>query len=59
VTDDHLPPGEGLIDWRHVLSSLARVGYRGALMLEVAGDGDVVEHVSRAAASAKRLEDAS
>jgi sugar phosphate isomerase/epimerase len=55
VTDDHLPPGEGRIDWRHVLSSLARVGYRGALMLEVAGDGDVVANLARAEASARWL----
>jgi len=55
VTDDHLPPGEGGIDWGHVLSSLDRVGYRGALMLEVAGDGDFVGHVARAAASARWL----
>jgi sugar phosphate isomerase/epimerase len=55
VTDDHLPPGEGRIDWRHVVSSLERVGYQGTLVLEVAGDGDVVGHLARASASASGL----
>jgi sugar phosphate isomerase/epimerase len=57
VTDDHLPPGEGGIDWRRVLSSLNRIGYRGVFLLEVAGDGDVAGHVARAAASASWLRD--
>ncbi|HET7293433.1 MAG TPA: sugar phosphate isomerase/epimerase family protein [Vicinamibacteria bacterium] len=55
VTDDHLPPGEGGIDWSVVLSTLQRVGYRGVFMLEVAGDGDVRSHVQRAVAAARRL----
>jgi sugar phosphate isomerase/epimerase len=59
VTDDHLPPGEGRIDWRHVLSSLERVGYEGTFLLEVAGDGDIVGHVNRAAASARWLRELS
>jgi sugar phosphate isomerase/epimerase len=59
VTDDHLPPGEGRIDWRHVLSSLERVGYEGTFLLEVAGDGDIVGHVNRAAASASWLRELS
>jgi len=56
VTDDHLPPGEGGIDWAHVLSALERVGYRGGFMLEVAGNGDLFGHIARAAASARWLE---
>jgi sugar phosphate isomerase/epimerase len=55
TSDDHLPPGEGVIDWPAVLGTLERVGYRGVFMLEVAGDGDVRGHVERAAASARRL----
>lgn len=55
VTDDHLPPGQGAIEWRHVLSSLERLQYRGTLMLEVAGDGDLAAHVAKAAASATWL----
>jgi len=55
ASDDHLPPGDGVIDWPRVLSALERVGYQGIFMLEVAGNGDVAEHVGRAAASARRL----
>jgi sugar phosphate isomerase/epimerase len=58
VTDDHLPPGEGVIDWLHVLSALERVGYAGVFMLEVAGDGDIASHVRRASAAAKWLGEA-
>jgi sugar phosphate isomerase/epimerase len=55
VTDDHLPPGEGIIDWPAVLAALDRVAYRGVFMLEVAGNGDVRSHSQRAAESARRL----
>jgi len=48
-TDDHLVPGDGLIDWARVIASLERVGYDGVFMLEVAGGGNVPEHVVRAA----------
>jgi sugar phosphate isomerase/epimerase len=52
VTDDHLPPGEGFIDWARLASSLERAEYRGLFMLEVTGDGDVDAHVKWAAACA-------
>ncbi len=55
LTDDHLVPGEGVIDWRHVVSALERVGYAGVFMLEVAGNGDVNGHVAKASAAARRL----
>jgi sugar phosphate isomerase/epimerase len=55
VSDDHLPPGEGVIDWRHVVTALERVGYEGVFMLEVAGNGDVAGHVAKAWASAVAL----
>jgi sugar phosphate isomerase/epimerase len=38
--DDHLPPGEGSIDWRDFLASLVGTTFRGPLILELAGDGD-------------------
>jgi sugar phosphate isomerase/epimerase len=49
VTDDHLPPGDGRIDWTRVLSALERAGYQGRFLLEVAGNGDVHAHVRRVA----------
>lgn len=38
--DDHLPPGQGDIDWEKLLLQLARRNFRGALMLEIADTGD-------------------
>jgi sugar phosphate isomerase/epimerase len=40
-TDDHLPPGKGVIDWVAVGSALETVDYEGVFMLEVTGEGDV------------------
>lgn len=34
--DDHLPPGEGIIDWWHVRETLLRVGFDGWIVLELA-----------------------
>jgi sugar phosphate isomerase/epimerase len=50
-TDDHLPPGQGVIDWTRLRATLARLRYRGVFMLEVSGNGDVAEHVARLAAA--------
>ncbi|HXE73869.1 MAG TPA: sugar phosphate isomerase/epimerase [Candidatus Nitrosotenuis sp.] len=36
--DDHLAPGEGNIAWHALLDQLARTGFKGALMLEIAGE---------------------
>lgn len=33
--DDHLPPGEGTIDWKGITSSLEAVGFGGWVMLEL------------------------
>jgi sugar phosphate isomerase/epimerase len=49
-TDDHLPPGDGVIDWARVQSTLEAVAYQGVFMLEVTGDGDLAGHVGRLAA---------
>jgi sugar phosphate isomerase/epimerase len=38
--DDHLPPGEGAINWQDVVHALRRVGFNGAMILEVAGRED-------------------
>ena len=34
--DDHLPPGEGVIDWGHVAESLRSARYAGWIILEIA-----------------------
>ena len=38
--DNHLPPGEGKIDWEKFLRDLIEVRFRGALILEMAGNND-------------------
>lgn len=38
--DDHQPPGDGCIDWERLLGELARTGFGGAFILELAGDAD-------------------
>ena len=35
--DEHLPPGEGGVNWRQVLQQLEHHGFRGALILELSG----------------------
>jgi sugar phosphate isomerase/epimerase len=55
TTDDHLPPGEGIIDWERVRSALQRAGYRGVFMLEVAGDGNIAAHVEHAVACGRKV----
>jgi sugar phosphate isomerase/epimerase len=34
--DDHLPPGDGIIDWPPVLRQLVKIGYSGTLIVEIA-----------------------
>ena len=38
--DDHLPPGDGKIDWEEFMRDLIEVRFRGALILEMAGHDD-------------------
>ena len=35
--DDHLSPGDGHIDWRSLVSELSNSGFKGAMILEIAG----------------------
>jgi sugar phosphate isomerase/epimerase len=51
--DDHLPPGEGVVDWERLLRQLNGVGYRGAIILEIAGSPDP-HAVMRAAQRGRR-----
>lgn len=38
--DDHFPPGQGKIDWPGVLGLLRNGGFRGSIMMEIAGRGE-------------------
>lgn len=38
--DDHLPPGQGDIDWHRLLFELSETGFHGGLILELAGNRD-------------------
>ena len=38
--DDHLPPGQGKIDWPRLLGLLRESGFRGSIMMEIAGHGE-------------------
>jgi len=53
--DDHLPPGDGIIDWERVVLTLRNGSYEGAFLLEVSGNGDVEVHVKRAAMAGRRV----
>jgi len=42
--DDHLPPGEGTIDWPEIAASLRGIGFAGWMMLEVHCPGSDLAH---------------
>jgi sugar phosphate isomerase/epimerase len=46
--DDHLPPGEGSIDWSRILGLLRDNGFRGSLMMEIAGRGEPAQILAAA-----------
>lgn len=47
--DDHLPPGDGLIDWREIVRTLHAADYAGWIMLELGcPEGDVEAYFARA-----------
>lgn len=39
--DDHLPPGQGNIDWPRFLRSLRDNGFSGSMIIEIAGHGEM------------------
>jgi sugar phosphate isomerase/epimerase len=55
TTDDHLPPGEGRIDWAGFCKGLRRAGYAGVFMLEVGGHDVIEEGVARCAAAIRSV----
>jgi sugar phosphate isomerase/epimerase len=40
---EHRPIGTGFVDYPRLMAKLRRIGYRGLLMLEIAGPGDKIE----------------
>jgi sugar phosphate isomerase/epimerase len=46
--DDHLPPGDGRIDWTALCKELAAVHFQGALILELSSAGDPESIMARA-----------
>lgn len=55
VNDDHLPPGDGEIDWKSVFTSLRRISYSGPLILEVAGRDNPAEVLSRSRSALMKI----
>ncbi len=55
ASDDHLPPGDGEINWQQVLTSLRRISYRGSLMLEIDGTKGPERILSRARSRLKTI----
>lgn len=52
--DDHLPPGQGKIDWRRLLQLLIRGHFEGMLMLELSG-GRPADQILRGAREGGQL----
>jgi sugar phosphate isomerase/epimerase len=52
--DDHLPPGDGILDWPAVMRSLEKAHYRGTFLFEVGGTGPSPENVKRLATAVSK-----
>jgi sugar phosphate isomerase/epimerase len=55
-TDDHLIPFDGTIDWPAALTGLQKVGYDGAMMLELAAHGSPRDTLQKARKARERME---
>jgi sugar phosphate isomerase/epimerase len=55
TSDDHLPPGEGRIDWSAFGAALWRTGYAGVFMLEVGGHAGMADDIARCATAIRRV----
>ncbi|MGE3275452.1 MAG: sugar phosphate isomerase/epimerase family protein [Vicinamibacterales bacterium] len=54
--DDHLPPGDGALDWPTITGSLREAGYQGAIILELAcTSGPLADYFKRAYEQAQRI----
>jgi sugar phosphate isomerase/epimerase len=54
--DDHLVPYRGSIDWDAAMMATQKIGYEGALILEVGDTGDPVDVLRRCVKARERLE---
>lgn len=54
--DDHLVPFSGSINWDAAMMATQKIGYEGALILEVGDTGDALDVLRRAAKARDRLE---
>ena len=54
--DDHLLPFDGTIDWPGALTGIQKVGYDGALILEVEGRGPAKDTLAKAKRARERME---
>jgi len=53
--DDHLPPGDGQIAWQPFLEQLADIGFKGTIILEIAGsEDDLADPILQGARRARR-----
>lgn len=58
--DDHLPPGQGKIDWHDTLDKLNTIGFNGGFILELSGEGNrppsiILEDARRARCMLRRI----
>lgn len=57
-SDEHLPPGDGNIDWASLLKELVQTRFHGAMILEIAGGQDtetIMANARRGRASIRKL----
>jgi sugar phosphate isomerase/epimerase len=55
-SDDHLVPFAGTIEWEAAMMATQKIGYDGALILEVGDTGDPVDVLRRSVKARERLE---
>jgi sugar phosphate isomerase/epimerase len=54
--DDHLPPGDGIIDWRHIRETLERLEFKDWIVLELSCPTcPLSEYMGRALTRAREL----
>ena len=53
--DDHLPPGDGRIDWAHIRHTLAAIEFRGWIMLELSCENGCTNLFHRALEQTRRM----